>query len=228
MTQIGIPSKNFGYSERAGSGATAADRSLMRVLLADDHDLVRDTLALFMTSENLAEVVTACTLDEAVEAADATGSFDLVLLDYNMPGMNGLQGLARMIDANDGRPVAILSGTADATVAAEAINAGAAGFVPKTLGAKSMLSAVKFMAAGEVFVPFGFMQDGAPKTVGNLTERETQVLGGLVEGKSNKEIARDLDLQEVTIKLHVRTLCKKLDARNRTHAAMIARDRQLI
>ena len=82
--------------------------------------------------------------------------------------------------------------------------------------------------AGEVFVPFGFMQQTDEKTVGNLTERETQVLRGLCEGKSNKEIARDLDLQEVTIKLHVKTLCRKLDAKNRTQAAMIAKERRLV
>ena len=59
---------------------------------------------------------------------------------------------------------------------------------------------------------------------GKLSARELEVLGGLVAGKSNKEIARDLELQEVTIKLHVKTLCRKLGARNRTHAAMIAKD----
>ncbi|MDD9920869.1 MAG: response regulator transcription factor, partial [Boseongicola sp.] len=143
-------------------------------------------------------------------------------------GMDGLAGLARMKEANDGRPVAILSGTATPQVARDAIDAGAAGFVPKTLGAKSMVSAIRFMAAGETYVPYDFMQQADAKTVANLTERETDVLRGLCEGKSNKEIARDLDLQEVTIKLHVKTLCRKLDAKNRTQAAMIARDRQLV
>ena len=72
------------------------------------------------------------------------------------------------------------------------------------------------------------MQTLDDKTVGNLTKRETEVLRALSEGKSNKEIARDLGLQEVTIKLHVKTLCRKLEAKNRTQAAMIARDRELL
>ena len=147
-----------------------------------------------------------------------------------MPGMNGLEGLSRMIEANGGRPVAILSGTASREIAETALKAGAAGFVPKTLASRSMVTAAKFMAAGEVFAPFNFMQqDGADgANPAQLTRRESQVLRGICEGKSNKEIARDHELQEVTVKLHVKTLSRKLGARNRTHAAMIARDRNLI
>ena len=200
----------------------------MRLLVADDHDLVRETISLFLEAEGISDIVSVDSLEAALKAISESGTFDLVLLDYNMPGMDGLTGLHRALEANKNRPVAILSGTASSQVANEAIAAGAAGFIPKTLGSKSMLSAIRFMAAGEVFLPFSFMQQAEKKTVGNLTERETEVLRGLVEGKSNKEIARDLDLQEVTIKLHVKTLCRKLDAKNRTQAAMIARDRGLL
>lgn len=199
----------------------------MRILIADDHELVRDTIAMFLETEGVDEIIGVESLDAAIDVTRASGSFDLVLLDFNMPGMNGLLGLTRMRNANDNRPVAILSGTATPKIAKEAIEAGASGFVPKTLGAKSMVSAIRFMVAGETFVPYEFMQQVEARTVGNLTERETEVLRGLCEGKSNKEIARDLDLQEVTIKLHVKTLCRKLDAKNRTQAAMIARDRRL-
>jgi len=201
----------------------------MRILVADDHDLVRETIASFLVnSGGITTVETAATLDEALDHVAGEYIFDLVLLDYNMPGMSGLKGLARMKDAVAKVPVAILSGTASPTIAHDAIAAGAMGFVPKTLGSKSMVSAVKFMAMGEVYAPFEFMQQTQEKTVANLTERETAVLQGICEGKSNKEIARDLDLQEVTIKLHVKTLSRKLEARNRTHAAMIAKERNLV
>ncbi|WGW03525.1 response regulator transcription factor [Tropicibacter oceani] len=199
----------------------------MRILVADDHDLVRETIAAYLDGTDIEEVLAVATLQDAVQAARDTGSFDLVLLDYSMPGMNGLEGLAEMRRANEDRPVAILSGTASRSVAEAALKAGAQGFIPKTLSARSLLTAARFMAAGEIYAPLEFMRgEGAEAKV--LTRRETDVLGGICEGKSNKEIARDLDLQEVTVKLHVKTLSRKLQARNRTHAAMIARDRGLV
>jgi two-component system, NarL family, nitrate/nitrite response regulator NarL len=200
----------------------------MKILLADDHDLVRDTLAAFLETEPDLGVSTVANLGDALALVGQQGGFELVLLDYTMPGMDGLKGLSQMLSANQGKPVAILSGTADRTVAEQAIKAGAAGFVPKTLAAKSIVSAVKFMASGEVFAPFGFMHRDEVDGSTAITRRERDVLVGLTAGKSNKEIAIDLDLQEVTIKLHVKTLCRKLGAKNRTHAAMIARDRRLL
>ena len=199
----------------------------MKVLVADDHDLVRDALAEYLQTSGFAEVKTAATLDGAMRVVAEEGNFDLVLLDYNMPGMNGLEGLTKMMEANDNRPVALLSGAASRKAMNEAIDFGAAGFAPKTLSAKSLVSAVNFMAAGEIFIPLEFHateNHNAPE----LSEREREVLRGICQGQSNKEIARDLGLQEVTVKLHVKTLSRKLEARNRTHAAMIARDRNIV
>ena len=201
-------------------------------MIADDHALVRDAIASFLESEADMTVHAAATLDEALAAIRMEAPFDVVLLDYAMPGMLGLTQLPAVIEANGGRPVAIISGLASREVAEEALAAGAAGFVPKTLPARSMANAVRFMASGEQYAPVGWMTEAGREDdnplLAQLTQRERQVLTALCDGRSNKEIARDLDLQEVTVKLHVKTLCRKLNARNRTHAAMIAKDNGLI
>ncbi len=195
-----------------------------RLLLADDHELVRETVADFLRLQGGYEVVTAQSFDEAFDLAHREGPFALVMLDYSMPGMDALSGLAKM-RAQTSFPVAILSGTATPDVARRALSSGAAGFLPKTLAPQSLVSAVRHMLAGEVYMPLEFLNDeGADQLAVNLTPRERDVLLGITEGKSNKEIARDLDIQEVTVKLHVKTLSRKLGARNRTHAAMLGRD----
>jgi DNA-binding NarL/FixJ family response regulator len=202
----------------------------MRLLLADDHDLVRETLAAFLLAEGFDEVRCVATLPEALAALAQGPRFDLVLLDYTMPGMNGLEGLARARAAAPGVPVAIISGTTQRDLAEAALAAGAAGFVPKTLASRAMITAVQLMAGGDVFAPISLLMQEPEMALAlqSLTRRETDVLRGICGGKSNKEIARDLDLQEVTVKLHVKTLSRKLGAKNRTHAAMIARDAGLI
>ena len=204
----------------------------MRILIADDHDLLRETLSMFLASEGSIDTALASTLDEALDLIQSEEKFDLIMLDYNMPGMAGLNGLKRAMEASGGSPVALMSGIASRSVAEEALSFGAAGFVPKTLAAKTLVNAVRFMAMGEKYAPIDFMTADAPTVAPNplaqkLSRRELQVLEGLSKGKSNKEIARDLDLQEPTIKLHVKTLYRKIGAANRTQAALIAKEEGL-
>ena len=199
----------------------------MRILIADDHELLRDTLVHFLSGEPGIETAVAASLPEALATVAASGPFDLVLLDYAMPGMDGLDGLAQMRAAPGAQRVAIISGTASREVAEQALAAGAAGFLPKTLSARSLLNAVRFMAMGEQYAPLDFMRQPVPTPahpmMDLLSQREREVLEGLTQGKSNKEIARDLDLREPTVKLHMKTLYRKIGATNRTQAAMIAK-----
>lgn len=202
----------------------------MRILLADDHDLVRETVAAFLRSEPDIQVDLARDLPHALETARSAAPYDLVLLDYMMPGMDRLTGLQVMKKALPGVPVAILSGAASQVLAEQALAAGAAGFLSKSMSTKSLLAAIRFMAAGEIYAP----RPAAAPSGGSapaveagktpLTGREMDVLRRLCQGLANKEIARDLGLQEVTVKLHVKTLYRKIGARNRTHAVLIARE----
>ena len=200
----------------------------VRILLADDHDLVRETIAAFLESDGTFQVVQSPDLPSVEKALMAHDPFDLVLLDYEMPGMNGLEGLDKILEATRPRPVALISGSANKGIAEQALERGAAGFLPKSMAAKSLVNAIKFMAMGEKYAPIDFMTQEAEVTDHPLkkllTEREFQVLSCLTRGLANKEIAREIELQEVTIKLHVKTLCRKLEAKNRTHAAMIAKE----
>lgn len=200
----------------------------MRVLIADDHDLLRDTLVMFLEGAGQMETASVGTFSEACARIESDAPFDLVLLDYNMPGMNGLDGLRTAISLKGGQRVALISGEATRQIAEDALEAGAAGFVPKSLPAKSLVNAVRFMAMGEQYAPIDFMtatEDVPTNALAQkLTPRELQVLKGLTEGKANKEIARDLDVSEPTIKLHVKTLYRKVGAANRTQAALIARE----
>ncbi|MGQ0565351.1 MAG: response regulator transcription factor [Gemmobacter sp.] len=196
----------------------------MRILVADDHDLLRETVAAFLLAEGMSGVATVATWPELAEVL-AADPFDLALVDLALPGLNGLAGLSQAVAQAAPTPLALMASSTSRDLAEAAFGAGVRGFVPKKMAARAMVAAVRLMARGERFAPMGLltpdMAPGAPLAL--LTAREVTVLRGICEGKSNKEIARDLGLQEVTVKLHVKTLTRKLGARNRTHAAMIAK-----
>lgn len=191
----------------------------MRILVADDHDLLRETVAAFLLAEGIETVASLATLEEVREAV-AAQRFDVALIDAQLPGLAGLADLGRLAAAAPGMAVALMSGSTSRDLAEAALEAGAQGFVPKKMPARAMVAAVRLMARGERFLPMALLTPGGGAAL--LTGRELTVLRGICAGKSNKEIARDLALQEVTVKLHVKTLSRKLGARNRTHAAMIA------
>ncbi len=208
----------------------------MHILLADDHRLVRDGLKLFL--DRLAsevDIVEAATFDEALSQASSVESLDLIILDLAMPGMNGLTGLEVMRARFPGVPVVILSGTLHRNEVINALDRGADGYIPKTLSGKAMLNALQLVVSGEKYVPSViFTEAGGARAGGDgfafsgdsplqrLTPRERDVLGLLTKGHANKEIARQLGLQEVTVKVHLKGVFRKLGATNRTHAVGIA------
>jgi DNA-binding NarL/FixJ family response regulator len=200
----------------------------LRLLVADDHEMVLDMLEVYLSKSGGMAVTKAQSLDEALARITAQGPFDLVLLDWQMPGMNGLEGLRRALDHNGGRPVAILTGTPVLRMVEDILGAGAAGILLKSVPARSLTNAIRFMYAGEQYLPMELMRSAGAvaRTQGSgpLSGVELAVLGGLASGRQNKEIALDLGLAEPTVKMHVTSICRKLSARNRTQAVVNARD----
>jgi len=223
----------------------------MKLLIADDHTLFRDALVQYIErAEPEADIVLAKDLDgvfDYLKSGEAV--LDLILLDLRMPGMNGMNGLAGLRKNYPDVPVALMSGVAESEDVKKAMEMGAMGYFPKTLSGKALLKAIQLVLAGEKFLPIdrdnyevmpSYYDDGRSKTSsppyqhlsedkstlvnGSLTAREREVLSYLLEGASNKEIARELELQVVTVKLHIRGIFRKLGAKNRTQAALRARE----
>ncbi len=227
----------------------------MKLLIADDHTLFRDALVQYIErSEPQAEVRLAKDFYETQAIVAEQDGFDLVVLDLRMPGMKGLEGVRLFREEYKHIPVALMSGVAETADVQAALDLGIAGYFPKTLSGKALIGAIQTVLGGELFVPMdmdsrhirpayygdGFLHQrsianttdgGAERTAEdnhfNLTPRERDVLFYLVTGAANKEIAAALGLQVVTIKLHVRGICRKLGAKNRTQAALIARENEI-
>jgi DNA-binding NarL/FixJ family response regulator len=207
--------------------------------LADDHDLVREAISLlFQQYFEDCEVAEAGALDPALDLIAENNTFDLVLLDLRMPGMNGLEGLKRTLDkVADSTFVVLLSGAYRSDDVRKAIEAGAHGFIPKTLRGKALANAVQLVLAGDKYLPSSILSDmnesfavsgeGENRLVGGfgnegdfarLTPREREVLALLSEGRPNKDIARHLDLREITVKYHLKNIYRKLNVSNRAQA----------
>ena len=201
------------------------------ILIADDHELILDIARLYLDQQADISVSTALSLFEAIDVYQKTGPYDVVLLDYNMPGMNGLDGLRQMMALAVGVPVAILTGNPTRSLMNDVLEAGAAGIVSKSSPVKSLANSIRFIYSGETYMPLNLTCKDHKKhheNTGPLSSREMTVLSYLGEGKKNKQIALSLGLSEGTVKMHVMSICKKLEATNRTHAVIKARNTGLL
>lgn len=219
----------------AADGPSAADfRSAgLRILLIDDHTLFRRGLRLM-----LADLAREPDISEAASCAEALAlegeKFELILLDVNMPGCNGLQGLnsvkAAFIDAF----VVVMSGEEDAKTIRSAIDLGASGFIPKTSSPEVMIRALQLVLGKGIYLPPQVLSSVAPPKPGvtaahtkpsqpqgalaGMTQRQIEVLKLALKGSPNKIIARQLDISEGTVKSHLSTVFRLLNVRNRTEA----------
>lgn len=208
---------------------------MTRVLIVDDHPIFRRGLALSLAEAEAGDLEICgegATAEEAVALARDLAP-DVVLLDLSLPG-GGLSALPALRGL-PGVAVAVLTASEDGDDLRNALAAGAAGYIVKGVGSRALIDAVRTIARGEGYVAptlaarviaemrreAGFQAAASP--LGQLTPREAEVLRLVAEGHSNKEIARQADMQEKTVKHHMTRILQKLNVRNRTEAAMILR-----
>lgn len=206
--------------------------SASTILIADDHPLFRDALRQVVDKAfTNFTIVEASTFDEAMAQSTAADP-DLVLLDLNMPGMNGFTGLVQLRNHGPARPIVVVSADEGRESVQQALTYGASGFIPKSLPRDGMVAAVLKVMSGEVYIPdaaAGDLSSGAPTVdptfsegYAALTAQQRKVLEMLVLGKSNKVIAYELDIAESTVKAHVSAILRKLKVNSRTQAVLTA------
>lgn len=194
-------------------------------MIADDHHLVRDALANELGAKHGLSVATADSYATVKAGISNLGKIDVILLDIVMPGMNGLKSVEEFIKLNTEGAVVIFSGNTAPDFISQALTLGARGFIPKTLPLRSLAAAIKLIAMGQIFVPFendGQLEKATGRQHGRLTSRELSVLNHVSGGLTNKAIAWELGIVEETVKMHMRSICTKLDAKNRAHAVNLA------
>lgn len=205
-----------------------------RVLIADDHELFRTGLRRILDAADNVEVVAeAATGEEAVETALAARP-DVVLMDIQMPGIDGVEATREISRHLPETAVLIVTMYRQEEHAFEAVKAGARGYLLKDTRATDLLDAVRRLAAGEAILDPGIahrlLRELAERYEidESLTPRDRTVLALLAEGRSNKEIAGQLGLTEGTVRNRVSELLQKLHVRNRTEAAALALRKGLV
>ena len=209
----------------------------MKFLVVDDHALVREGLRHVLESlDDRVTVLEARNATEAYALVEQHTDLDLVLLDLRLPGIDGYAAMQELHRRHNTLPVVILSGTEDTPSVVAALKMHAVGFIPKSSSREVMLQALRLVLSGGVYIPpqalglagldgLGESSSPAKKSIDKLalTERQTEVLGLVAQGKPNKLIAIELNISEATVKAHVTDIMRALKVTNRAQAAVAAR-----
>ncbi len=209
---------------------------MLKILIADDHELFLDGLKMALSDlDDDMKIDVVYNHSQLQEKACGTEQYDLILTDLAMPGMAWHESLRLLKERNPETPVVVLSAVYDREIVLQAVDIGAAGFIPKTSSNKIILSAIHLILSGGLYLPSELLGDAGkqmPAAAGEvkslLTPRQLDVLRLIGQGKPNKIIARELDLSEGTVKLHVTAILKALNVINRTGAVVSARNLGLI
>jgi DNA-binding NarL/FixJ family response regulator len=211
-------------------------RALRSALIVDDHPLFCDALSMTLKAVAGFEVIeTTDRLETAISRLDILPLPDVVVLDLNLPDVNGLDGLIRLRASAGDVPVIVVSSLADNRVIGATFRAGAVGFVPKHSRRDVFRAAFDAVRNGDIFFPDGFVTEASSKTPSNqnedaiarlalLTRQQARILQLICEGLLNKQIAYELTIAETTVKAHVTAIMRKLGVQSRTQAVLIARE----
>ena len=203
----------------------------MKVLIADDHKLLAEAVGSMLTAQGGFDVVTVENYHQALAQLDQDPDVDIVLLDLKMPGMVGLDSVRSIVEKARSGKVVLFTGLVDRHFLNSSLELGVKGLIPKTMPLQSLNSVIQLIMSGQIFVPMNDVINNSEQQAGtgsDLNEKELFVLRLAADGMTNKEIARDMSCTEVTVKMHMRSICKKLGARNRAHAAIISRELSII
>jgi len=212
----------------------------MKLLIVDDHPVLRDGLAALLAQAGPdTAVLQARDAREGLALVESHPDLDLIILDLAMPGMKGLQALAEFGRKRPDLPVIVLSSSEDPKDVRQALASGALGYVPKSASQQVLLSAVRLVLNGDLYIPPLILgepssaverrRDGAGHNSRRLlTTRQVEILVLLSEGKPNKTIAATLTLSEKTVKAHISAIFKTLNVVNRTQAAVAGREAGII
>lgn len=200
----------------------------INVLVADDHEIVKDAVAMALTQSGEFSVSTTSSFAETKTKISESEDFDVVMLDLVMPGMDGIDSVQQIVDLNKDSAVVLFSGNVKPRFLQQAVDLGCSGLIPKNLPLKSLYSALKFIASGQVFMPVEPKTSDDETKASLLTQRDIFILQEVAGGQTNKEIAWKLQLSEVTIKAKMQAIRAKLDAKNRASAVIKARQMGII
>ncbi|MFC7050227.1 response regulator [Emcibacter nanhaiensis] len=204
----------------------------MRMLLVDDHALFRDGLKFVLNDlDGDVEILEAGNCNDAFAILEEDDDFDLILLDLDLPGMSGLEGLQKIRVMTPVIPVVILSGSEDGNLVRRGLELGVMGYIPKSLSSDIMLQALQLVMKGGRYVPDNILLSAPEKnkrSLQSLTSRQLEILRHITMGKSNKEIARALGIADNTVRVHISAIFQVLNVNNRTEAAYAAMQEGLI
>ncbi|WP_447809085.1 response regulator [Pseudomonas putida] len=212
---------------------------MYKILIADDHPLFREAIHNVISDGfQGSEVMETADLESALALTQAHDDLDLILLDLNMPGMHGLNGLITLRNEAPTTPVVIVSAEQEKQIVLQAITYGAVGFITKSSPRSQMIEAIEQILNGNVYLPPDIIRaqksstsrrhndapSVPPEMLQALTRKQLLVLERMTKGESNKQIAYTLDIAETTVKAHVSAILRKLNVHNRVQAILSAGD----